>query len=180
VGSPQEGFTVIPNAAEGMVPLLHIDDNRDDRLLVREAISLSQTPLAFYEAGDIDSAIPYFQFEKDGQGAEEFPRPALVLLDYDLGRQTGADFLHWLRVMKKMVSIPIVMFSGSVGRRNVAECYEQGANFFLRKAADLTSLKRIVRCLHLSIQSKIPGPIFRLPEYEADPRSNGATVANVS
>ncbi len=163
-----------------MFPLLHIDDSEDDRVLVREAISLTKTPLAFYEAADIDSAIPYFQFEKDGKGTEEYPRPALVLLDYDLGHQTGADFLYWLRLMKKLVSIPVVMFSGSVGQRNVAECYEQGANYFLSKAADLTRLEVVVRSLYVSIQRKIPEPILRLAEYVPDPRTSSATVAAVS
>jgi CheY-like chemotaxis protein len=168
------------NAGEGMFPLLYIDDNQNDRFLVGEAISLTKMPLAFYEAADIDSAIPFFQFQKHGREAKEFPCPALVLLDYDLGRQTGADFLYWLRVMKKMVSIPVVMFSGSAGQRNVAECYEQGANYFLRKARDLTCLKRVVRSLHFSIQYKIPGPILRLPEYVPDPRTTGAILAKVS
>jgi len=156
-----------------MLPLLHIDDDANDRMLVREAISLTKTGLVFYEAADIDSAMPYFQFEKDGQEGNEFPRPALVLLDYDLGQQTGADFLYWLRLMKKLVSIPVVVFSGSVGQRNVAECYEQGANYFLSKTGDLPSLQRIVRSLHVSIVYKIPGLIRRLPEYVADPRIKG-------
>jgi len=162
-----------------MFPLLQIDDSEDDRVLVREAIALTRTPLAFYEAPDIDSAIPYFQFEKDGKGTKEYPRPALVLLDYDLGHQSGADFLYWLRLMKKLVSIPVVMFSGSAGQRSVAECYEGGANYFLRKAGDLTRLQLVVRGLYLSLECKIPGPILRLAEYVPDPRTNGAEVAAV-
>ena len=167
-------------AEKAVFPLLHIEDNGDDRLLVREAIFLTKTPLAFYEAPDIDSAMPYFQFGKDVQEAKEFPRPAVVLLDYDLGQQTGADFLYWLRLMKKLVSIPVVMLSGSVGERNVAECYEQGANYFLRKARGLTSLKEIVRGVYESIRRNIPGPIIGLAEYMPDPRTEGVNSAGLA
>jgi CheY-like chemotaxis protein len=169
---------VCSSVQEAVFPFLYVDDNADDRLLVQEAIVLTETPLTFYGAGDIDSAVRYFQFQQDPPEGKEYPRPALVLLDYDLGcGKTGADFLYWLRLMKKLVSIPVVMFSGSPGTRNVAECYEQGANYFLRKAMDLTRLKLIVRTLHDSIECEVAGPILRLAEYVPDPRIRGASVA---
>jgi CheY-like chemotaxis protein len=39
--------------------------------------------------------------------------------------------------MKKMASIPVVMFSGSAGLLHVAECYATGADYFLRKPRDI-------------------------------------------
>jgi len=168
---------VCASAGKAVFPLLHIDDNEDDRLLIREAIALTKTPLALYQAAELNAAIPYFKVEKEGKEAKEYPRPALVLLDCDLGDQNGADFLYWLRLMKKQVSIPVVMFSGLAGERNVAECYEQGATYFLRKAMGLTSLKVVVRGLYQSLKRKIPRPILRLPEYVPDPRTKGADVA---
>ena len=167
-------FTSRENA---VYPLLHIDDNSNDRLLVREAIALTKTPLLYYEAANIDSAIPFFESESHEPQAQEFPRPALVLLDYDLGGQTGADFLSWLRLIKKAVGIPVAIFSGSPGQRNVTECYEQGANFFVNKATSLTRTQLVVRGLYLSLELKIPEPILRLDEYVPDPRTHGAQFA---
>jgi CheY-like chemotaxis protein len=149
---------------------LHIDDSANDRHLVKEAIFLTETPFAFYEADGIESAIPYFQSHGHDGG---FPRPALVLLDYDLGDHTGADLLYWLRVMKKITSIPVVMLSGSVGRPHVAECYATGANHFLSKPKNLERLKIIVGTLHLNLVSlHQPGPIQLLQEYRPDPREH--------
>ena len=118
----------------------------------------------------MQSAIPYFQFHRHDGEPKQYPRPAVVLLDYDLGNHTGADFLYWLRTMKSLTSLPVVMLSGSAGRLHVAKCYEMGANYFLSKPADLARLKHIVRTLHLSLVLHRPGPIQRLEEFQPDAR----------
>jgi DNA-binding response OmpR family regulator len=156
------------NKADGTVPLLHIDDSAEERLLVREAISLTKTPFTFYEADGIGAASPYFQFDP-----QRFPRPGAVLLDYDLGNHTGVDLLYWLRIKKKISAIPVVMLSGSVGTPHVAECYEMGANYFLSKPNDLAHLKTLVRMLHLTLVTGLPRPLQLLNEYQPDPRKVG-------
>lgn len=151
--------------------LLHIDDSADDRLFVREAISLTKTPFTLYEADGLEAAAPYFQFHKHDGEPKQYPRPSLELLDYNLGDHTGCDFLFWLRVTQKLTSVPVVVFSGSVGHPYVEECYANGANHFLSKPNDLTRLKVIVRSLYLSFPIlNRPGPIIMLPEYQPDPR----------
>jgi CheY-like chemotaxis protein len=121
----------------------------------------------------MESAIPYFQFHGHDGEPKQFPRPALVLLDYDLANHTGADLLYWLRLIKRISSIPVVMFSGSAGQPHVAECYATGANYFLSKPKSLERLKIIVHALHLSLVSlHRPGPIQLLEEYRPDPRKH--------
>ena len=148
--------------------LLHIDDSADDRTLVREAIDLSGTPFEYQEADGYDAALPYFQ----SHGPNGHLRPAMVLLDYEMGWHSGLDFLYWLRLMKKITTIPVVMFSGSPGAGHVGESYAAGANYFISKTGDLEHLSMIVRALHLSLVSaEKPDPIFRLEEYQPDPRN---------
>lgn len=96
--------------------MLHIDDNPNDRLLVKEAILLTGTPFMFYEADNPDAAIPYFQRGAPGAEHNQTPCPELVLLDYDMGMHTGLDFLHWLRVSEEITSIPVVMFRRLTGK----------------------------------------------------------------
>jgi DNA-binding response OmpR family regulator len=152
------------------LPLLHIDDSANERHLVREAIFLSGTPFAFFEADDLESAIPFFQ-SSHRRELEHYLRPAVVLLDYDMGERTGVDFLLWLRSMKKITSVPVVMFSSSVSSRHVAECYANGANHFIDKPHNLIRLKNIVRTLYQSLTTaEHPSPILSLAEYLPDPR----------
>lgn len=175
--SPHREFVVHSIGADGALPLLYIDDSVNDRLLIREAILLTKTPFAFYQADGLETAMPYFQFHCRSGEPKQPPHPALVLLDYDLGNHTGADLLYWLRKTKRITSIPVVMFSGSPGQPHVAECYATGANYFLSKPKDLTRLKIIVHTLHLSLVSlHRPGPIELLQEYQPDPREHPLMV----
>jgi len=160
------------NSVSTALNLLHVDDSANERSLVREAIFISNIPFAFYGAAGIESAIPFFQCHGHHIQANQHPCPALVLLDYDLGKHTGADFLYWLRVMKKISSIPVVMFSGSVGKHQIAECYATGANHFLSKPKNFARLNKIIRTLHRSLAfPEGQSPILLLEEYIPDPRA---------
>ena len=171
-------MTVHLNKADRPLVLLHIDDSANDRLLVREAIFLSNTPFTFYQANGMESAIPYFQSHQQNGEPTQFPRPALVLLDYDLGDHTGVDFLYWLRLIKNISSIPVVMLSASAVQSQIAECYATGANHSLSKPNNLERLKLIVHTLHLSLVSlHRPGPIQLLQEYQPDPREHPMAAA---
>jgi DNA-binding response OmpR family regulator len=151
----------------GSLPLLHIDDSADDRIFLREAIAITKTAFTLYEADSLEAAVPYFRFHgDDGKFG-----PSLVLLDFNLGKNTGIDFLHWLRIKKKMTAVEVVVFSGSTKEQDIEDCYVNGANHFLSKPTDLARLKVIVRSLHLSFAVlKRPGPLVLLPEYRPDPR----------
>ena len=161
---------VASESEDRRLPLLHIDDTANERQLVREAIFLSNTPFLFFEADNLESAIPFFQ-SPHRRELEHYLRPAVVLLDYDMGDRTGVDFLLWLRSMKKITSIPVVMFSSSVSARHVAECYANGANYFIDKPHNLIRLKTIVRALYQSLTTAHhPSPIQDLAEFLPDPK----------
>ena len=149
------------NSGRGKLPLLHVDDSANERSLVKVAISLTHVPFESYEANGLDAAIPFFQLAD-----LKNPRPALVLLDYELGGHTGLDLLYWLRRIKKITELPVVMLSGSPGRDHVAECYAAGANHFLTKPKDLESLKRIIRALHIWVVSGESRVVTLLKEYQ--------------
>jgi CheY-like chemotaxis protein len=162
-----------------LLPLLHIDDSPDDRSLIEQAIRSTNTPFEFHGVDGLDAATDFFAFLTQMDRPPGHPRPALVLLDYDLGAQCGTDFLYWLRTQHRNTAIPVVMYSGSAGHRHIADCYAQGADHFLRKAQSFSRIKAVVRTLHFCFC--FPTPSFqllaRLPESEADPRLAEPAIA---
>lgn len=154
------------NSNDGL-PLLHIDDSADDRFFIKQAILRTQTAFTLYQAESLEASTPYFQFYKHNGGPRQCACPALVLLDYDVGTQKGTDFLVWLRLVKRITSIPVVMLSGSVSQPHIEECYANGANCFLSKPKDLTAMETIVRSLYLSLTiPNGPNHLLLLPEYQ--------------
>jgi hypothetical protein len=67
-----------------------------------------------------------------------------------------------------MTAIPVIMYSGSGGTRNLTQCYALGATHFLRKPQVFSAVERIIRTLDICMRFSPPrfGPLTRLQEYE--------------
>lgn len=155
------------------LPLLYIDDSLNDRILVQEAARRQQNRFDLHTVDSLDAAMPYFRPHHHAD-ANSHPRPALILLDYDLGMHTGADFLYWLRIQMGIKKIPVIMYSGSVGMRHVALCYAAGANHFLRKPKSFANIKAVIHSLDFCMASDPPHfrPLKAVVEYVPDPRAH--------
>jgi len=66
----------------------------------------------------------------------EFPLPALILLDLKFPGLDGFDFLRWLRQQPGINLIRVVVLSSSNNIRDIDKAYKFGANSFLVKPAD--------------------------------------------
>ena len=74
--------------------------------------------------------------------------PDLVLLDINMPVMNGLEFLHHLEKERIYMDIPVIVISGSQGMDKVTECIELGAQDYLVKPFDSTTLKaRIGACL---------------------------------
>lgn len=93
---------------------------------------------------DGDQALEYLQ----GYGkAVGWPLtlPAIVLLDLNLPGTDGRTVLNILKQDTRLHSIPVIMFSTSSSERDVAECYQLGANSYLTKPIEYAALEEKIR-----------------------------------
>lgn len=152
--------------------LLHVDASLFDRRLLQRALCSARGDFAPHGVATLQAATRYFGFLPGMNGSSSHPRPALIILDYALGAHCGADFLYWLRVRHRNTAIPVIMYSSSPSRDQVLQCYELGANHFLRKAQSVANTFRLALTLRLCFSW--PTPRFdwlaRLPESQPDPR----------
>jgi CheY-like chemotaxis protein len=72
--------------------------------------------------------------------------PHLLFLDIGLPGTNGKELLAQLRKDEKTMSIPIIMFSGSISQRDYHECIALGANAYIQKTSDIERLESIVKC----------------------------------
>jgi two-component system response regulator len=85
-----------------------------------------------------------------GQQALDFltqdgnPRPGIILLDLNLPGTDGRDVLRWIKNKQALKSIPVVIFSTSDSDKDIAECYESGANGYITKPVDLEQLYKVI------------------------------------
>jgi len=91
---------------------------------------------------------------RDGQEALDYllayhgpceDRPEVVLLDLKLPLVDGFEVLRQLRANEATRFLPVVILSSSREERDMATCYELGANSYIQKSLDFTKFTESVR-----------------------------------
>src|SRR5436189_1357264 len=76
----------------------------------------------------------------EGQGRyadrDYYPLPDLIISDLRLPKQSGLEFLKWLREQTQFLKIPFVMFSGSSLEVDQRRAAELGALAYFSKSGD--------------------------------------------
>ena len=82
--------------------ILLVDDNSDDRVLLRRAFSKAGIINLVHDAATGREAIRYLAGEGPYADRERFPLPGIVLLDLNMPEIDGFGVLEWMR--SKMVT----------------------------------------------------------------------------
>jgi DNA-binding response OmpR family regulator len=158
-------------------PILYVDDSSDDHCLLQAAATRTQTPLLIQPFFSVDPAIAYLKGEPPFGDVTVYPRPRLVLCDYNLGATNGSALVAAIRAASPCSDLPIIMFSGFGGDDTVANSYEAGADYFLCKPISSSRLDALVRTLYACATSQPSNfrALLRLPEHKAHPLTTFST-----
>ncbi|MGP0097331.1 MAG: response regulator [Terriglobales bacterium] len=116
--------------------VLLVDDNPADVGLAREALAGGRHQSCISNVVDGEEAIAYLR--RRGRYAEA-ARPDLVILDLNLPRKDGRAVLAEVKGDTNLQTIPVVVFSTSRARLDIARSYELGANCYVSKPVNLAA-----------------------------------------
>ena len=129
--------------------VLVVEDNRDDVLFIRRALTKAGIDCHVTVVGDGDAAVDYVE----GRGAYadrgRHPLPALVLLDLKLPRRSGLEVLEALKSHAMRGRMIIVVLTGSRESVDVERAYAAGANSYLVKPISPQAMSELVQALGL-------------------------------
>jgi CheY-like chemotaxis protein len=152
--------------------ILYVEDEDADVWLMERAFQKEGMREWLYIARDGLEAISWLV----GAGAYgdriKYPLPDLVLLDMFLPKANGHEVLRWIRDQSALVTVPVIMYSGSDRESDVAEAYRLGANLFLSKPSgeDLGAVARfLVAWLQLSPSPRAYKTEWRLGATDLGP-----------
>ena len=125
--------------------ILLVDDSDDDILLIRQAFAKAgiPTPIQFVRSGE--EAVEYLQGVGKYRNRDEFPLPAMVLLDLNMPGMDGFEVLEWIRHQPGLVSLRVIVLTCSVAVRDINRAYGLGANSFLVKPVDFQNTVELAR-----------------------------------
>jgi two-component system chemotaxis response regulator CheY len=111
--------------------VLIVDDSRIMRNTVKGLFSDMNISCTFIEAGDGEAAMEQLSMAKID----------LVLLDWNMPKLSGIEFLKQVRAMDKFKTLPIIMVTSESAKYNVIEALKSGATDYLTKPVNSSVFK---------------------------------------
>ena len=126
-------------------PILLVEDNPDDEALTLRAFKRSNIANELEVVRDGQEALDYLF----GDGADERPAAALILLDLKLPKVDGLEVLAQIRAHERTKLTPVVILTSSREETDLIAGYGGGANSYVRKPVDFDQFSESVRQLGL-------------------------------
>jgi two-component system, response regulator len=118
-------------------PILLVEDDRDDEVLVRRALSSGHVSNAVIVARDGAEALDYLFALGKFRDRDLGEQPALILLDISLPKVDGFEVLRQIRADPLTKRLPVVVLTSSREQSDVLCGYDAGANAYVVKPVDV-------------------------------------------
>ncbi|HZY79555.1 MAG TPA: response regulator [Cyclobacteriaceae bacterium] len=130
--------------------VLLADDDKDDREIFSEALSL------------IDQNIVY-QGVEDGQEAidilsDDTRRPNIIFLDINMPVMSGWDVLKKLKSNSQYQGIPVIVYSTSSGIKEKKTAFDLGALCFVTKPDSVKLIKAMLEIVVVNLKKNDVSP----------------------
>ena len=124
------------------ITILMADDDPDDRMLAKEALSENRlaNDLHFVEDGEelLDFLYQRGKFE-------DSPRPGLILLDLNMPRMDGREALKHIKNDADLKRIPVIVLTTSKAEEDIVRSYDLGVNSFISKPVTFDELVEVTK-----------------------------------
>ena len=147
---------------QGHPPILVVEDNENDVALIRRTLTRAHLPNPLRFVGSGEEAIAYLVRAGTYSDRENYPLPALVLLDLKLPGIDGFAVLQWMRQQRYFINdLRAVVLTSSHSLRDIKKAYRLGANSFLVKPLEFQNVREIFATIqwHLTEATATPTPL---------------------
>jgi CheY-like chemotaxis protein len=160
--------------------ILLVDDDADTVFLLRRAMQKANLNYPVQVAKDGQEAIDYLSHQGAYSDREQFPAPALMLLDLKMPRKNGFEVLEWVRQQPGLQRLIVVVLTSSNQATDVNRAYDLGSNSYLVKPAGFDAILAMLKTIKLywlqlserpDLLSPGPGPL----SAPAPPDQHGET-----
>jgi CheY-like chemotaxis protein len=133
--------------AELLPTILLVEDNASDVALLKRGFDKAGVLNPIVRLKDGNDALAYLAGVGPYADRNEFPLPALILLDLKMPGMTGLQLLQWMRGQRDVRRIPVVVLTSSEDRMTVNAAYDAGANSYLLKPGDPSEIGNLVEAI---------------------------------
>ncbi len=127
--------------------ILLVEDNPDDEELTLRALRKSGVKEPVVVARDGPEALDYLFATGAWKLRDVLDTPRVVLLDLKLPKLSGLDVLRRMREDPRTRRVPVVVLTSSAEERDIQQCYDLGANSYVRKPVEFDEFLEFIRSL---------------------------------
>jgi len=125
--------------------ILLVEDEPADANLVRSALKSNKVFCTLHHELDGVDALAFLR--RQGERYKDAPKPDLILLDLNMPRMNGREFLLEIKKDPEFSVIPVVVLTTSDVERDVVASYKLGAAGYITKPVDMEQFIDAVRQL---------------------------------
>jgi CheY-like chemotaxis protein len=129
------------------ITILLADDDEDDRLLAKDALTESRLANDLHVVEDGEELMDYLYRRGRYAAPEDSPRPGLILLDLNMPKKDGREALKEIKADVSLRQIPVVVLTTSQAEEDIYRTYDLGANSFITKPVLFESLVKVMKDL---------------------------------
>ena len=126
-------------------PILYVEDEENDVLFMRRALTQAGVLNPLHIARDGREAITYLR------DASPEGQPCFVLLDLNLPLLSGFEVLDWIRQQSALHDLPVFVLSSSNQPSDIQHAIEHGATSYTVKPSSPSKLSELVQQLQASL-----------------------------
>ena len=123
-------------------PILLVEDDNADAMMVRRALKDLNVPNGIIHQLDSEDAIKYLS-------SSDNTRPFFILLDLNMPRMNGLDFLKIIKNDDELKQIPVIVLTASKDERDKMESFELSVAGYIIKSTDYKKFVESLKILNM-------------------------------
>jgi CheY-like chemotaxis protein len=121
-------------------PILLVEDDNVDVMTVKRALKDLKVSNQLVPISNGEEALEYLK-------KENTTKPCFVLLDLNMPKMNGAEFLKTVKADKALKKIPVVILTTSNSEQDVIESFELGAAGYMVKSVDYEKFVETIQAI---------------------------------
>ena len=121
-------------------PILLVEDDDVDKLTIERAFTDLKIKTRLIPTHDGEEALEYLRNQNS-------KKPCFILLDWNMPKMNGAEFLKIIKTDDKLKKIPVVIHSTSSTREDINKSFELGAAGYMVKSQNYEKSMNTIRAI---------------------------------
>jgi len=123
-------------------PILLIEDDNVDVMTVERVLRDLKIANQLVSTSNGEQALEYLR-------TNDNKKPCVILLDLNMPKMNGAEFLKILKTDEALKKIPVVVLTTSSQQQDVVESFKLGAAGYMVKSVDYGKFVETIRIINL-------------------------------